>query len=75
MTLPSEFSTIKRINTILITSLALIILGGIVVIVGASLEGPAYDRWGPTGTTVALSIAVVGVILFLAGPILNYRAL
>lgn len=71
MTLPSEPSTIKRINSFLITSLALIILGGIVALAGASLEGPAYDRWGPTGTTVALSISVMGAILFLAGPIVT----
>lgn len=71
MTLPGESSTIKKINSLLITSLALMILGGILVLVAASLEGPVSDRWETTGTIIAISIASVGALLFLTGPILT----
>jgi uncharacterized protein (TIGR03663 family) len=71
MTLQHDPSVTKKINSFLITSLALIIVGGGLILLGASLESPLYDRWGATGATVALFIGVAGAIVFLAGPILT----
>jgi predicted membrane-bound mannosyltransferase/DNA-binding beta-propeller fold protein YncE len=71
MTVSHDDSITKKINSLLITSLALIIFGGALIILGASLEGPAYDRWGLTGTRIAGFVALVGLILMLVSPILT----
>jgi predicted membrane-bound mannosyltransferase/DNA-binding beta-propeller fold protein YncE len=71
MTLSGDPSITKKINSFLITSLAMIILGGVLIILGVSLEEPAYDLWGVTGTRIVGFVALVGLILMLVGPILT----
>jgi predicted membrane-bound mannosyltransferase/DNA-binding beta-propeller fold protein YncE len=63
MTLTSESSTIKKISSLLITSLTLIILGGIFLLI------PQFGFWHSTIVDTVFGLA--GIILLLGGPLLT----
>ncbi len=66
MTLPEERSDLKKINSLLITSLAMIILGGIFMQIGQSASWD-FTNWD--STNVNAFIGITGLILMVAGPI------
>ena len=64
MTLPQEPSITRKIDSLLITSLAMIILGGILLILEIEFRNSVYDLW-------AQYFGWAGAILLLIGPLLT----